>query len=568
MKKTILKIIAVLILAVFIFWFFILDMLVEQYIEKSGTKAVGAKVELSSVDVALFPAGIELFGLQVTNPDKPMKNSVEVSHIQAVIELMPLLKKNVIIDDLIFDKVQFNTERKQSGAVPGLKPVHRKGTGGESKWLEGICQQDTLNLFDMPDVEAILQKELKSLESVKLSKDVQKNIARTREKFQKKIDNLIDDKKIEEYRTRINKAGKGSSGIAMLGSALELNDLYKEIQGELDNIQNVQKEFKTELNNCKRQLKSVSTTLSKDVNRLKNKYSPLKGGKIDFGKIIFVPALCSFLKRNQKLIALVEPYFDLPGEKASSSNEPAKSSNAGNDVYFMAKNIKINLLFGGGTLTGKASNITNMPAVAKLPALIDFFGGGFKGLDSFNFKSVLDLVDPSHPHHKADLDISGFVLENFIFSDKPDLSLSLLKSVTSLTGSARLDDNQLNCLADIKFRDVIMKAVSSKGSTLQKALVNSLSKVNKFNLLFDLKGTLSEYTMAVKSDLDKIFQSSAQNMLQAKMGKFEKELKAGITAKTAGSAGQNNKGLADLSLLGTKLTEKSVKSSSLLKGIN
>ena len=61
-------ILTIIFLSIFIFWFFILDLIVKKYIEKEGTKAVGAKVELKSVDVSLFPAGIDLFQLQVTNP--------------------------------------------------------------------------------------------------------------------------------------------------------------------------------------------------------------------------------------------------------------------------------------------------------------------------------------------------------------------------------------------------------------------------------------------------------------------------------------------------------------------
>ena len=162
--------------------------------------------------------------------------------------------------------------------------------------------------------------------------------------------------------------------------------------------------------------------------------------------------------------------------------------------------------------------------------------------------------------------MSGFLLENFICSDKPDLSLSIIKSVANLTSSFKLDDNKFSCLANAKFKEVVMQAASLKGSSLQKALVKTLSDLDTFNLLFDIKGTREEYDIAIKSDLDKIFQSSAQKMVQSGLGNFEKELETGIMGKTAKSTEQNNKSLTDFNKIGGQLSEISAQGSSLFKG--
>ena len=574
MKKTIYTIIAIFVLFVFVFWFFILDLIAEKYIESAGTKAVGARVELASADVSLFPAGIDLLGLKVTNPQEPMENSVEVSHIRAIMEILPLLSRKVIINDMLFDKVRFNTKRKESGALKGVKVSQLKEEQEKPEWLKELCQQNEINLFDMPDVKSILKNEYKSLQSVQLSEDIQKNISNSEEKFKKKLETLIGEEKIEEYKAKINKIKeKESSSFAMLGSALELREIYMEIEDDLDDIKDIKKEFKAELKKYKRNLRQISATLSKDIERLKNKYSPLKGGKLDFTSLLFGPALCSLAEKHYKWIALVEPYFDKPEKQGDSqdSKEPSetsKSDKSGKEIYFLAQNIKINILLGHGALTGKASNITNMPAVTGLPAIINLSGGGFKGLDSFDFKGVMDLVDLAHPHHKASLNVSGFLLENFIFSDKPDLSLSIIKSVTSLTSSFKLDDNKFSCLANAKFKEVVMQAASLKGSSLQKALVKTISDINTFNLLFDIKGTLEEYDVAIKSDLDKIFQSSVQKMISSRMGNFEKELETGIMGKTSKSTEQNNKSFTDFNKIGGQLSERSAQGSNLLNEIN
>ena len=49
-------------------WIFLVDGWVKYLIEEAGTEAVGAKVELDAADLTLFPAGLKLARLQVTNP--------------------------------------------------------------------------------------------------------------------------------------------------------------------------------------------------------------------------------------------------------------------------------------------------------------------------------------------------------------------------------------------------------------------------------------------------------------------------------------------------------------------
>ena len=62
-------------------WILFVDGWVKTQVEEAGTGAVGAKVELDSVDLTLFPAGLTLTRLQVTDPKEPMTNAVEIAQV-------------------------------------------------------------------------------------------------------------------------------------------------------------------------------------------------------------------------------------------------------------------------------------------------------------------------------------------------------------------------------------------------------------------------------------------------------------------------------------------------------
>jgi hypothetical protein len=81
-------------------WMLVVDRVIQGVIEKAGTKAVGAKVELGAADLTLFPLGLTLSRLQVTDPDEPMVNVVEVARIAGSLDGLNLLRRKVIIKEM------------------------------------------------------------------------------------------------------------------------------------------------------------------------------------------------------------------------------------------------------------------------------------------------------------------------------------------------------------------------------------------------------------------------------------------------------------------------------------
>ena len=132
-------------------WWLVVDTLVKRGIEAIGTKLVGAKVELARADVSLVPLGIELRRLQVTNPDEPMRNAVEITRMAFGMEALQLLRRKVIIDEMAIDGMQFNTVRQTSGAI--VRQAEKKE--GEKPGGSFI----DLPSLDLPSAKDIVGKE-------------------------------------------------------------------------------------------------------------------------------------------------------------------------------------------------------------------------------------------------------------------------------------------------------------------------------------------------------------------------------------------------------------------------
>ena len=116
---------AVIAMLLSLFWFFAVDLLVKRSIEKTGTRIVGAKVEMAKADVHLIPLGITLKSLQVTNPDEPMSNAVEVGRIEFSLDSLNLFRHKVIIDTMAMKDVRFNTPQENLGCCDPWDPNQR-----------------------------------------------------------------------------------------------------------------------------------------------------------------------------------------------------------------------------------------------------------------------------------------------------------------------------------------------------------------------------------------------------------------------------------------------------------
>lgn len=102
---------------------FFADWTLKRVVEAGGTAAVGAKVELAGANLGILDGNVTLEGLQVTNPNAPMTNLVEVEALVFDVGILPALEKKVVIDTVAARGIRFNTPRQVSGALPPKPPA-------------------------------------------------------------------------------------------------------------------------------------------------------------------------------------------------------------------------------------------------------------------------------------------------------------------------------------------------------------------------------------------------------------------------------------------------------------
>ncbi len=528
-----LAIVAGVIVVLLVVFSFVIDGIIESQIEAHGTKAVGARVDLAEADLSFFPLGLTLTGLDVTDPSAPMTNAISVREISFALELMPLLKKEVIVDQMAMKGIRTNAPRPASGAIPGAPPPPQKEGGG--------CGGMALPPMTMPNVNDILGKE--TLKSSDYVKALNASIAAQKQQMQSMLDGLPNQQTFEAYRQRIQKfSGGGSGGIGALMSApTELQNIQKDIEKDLQRLKAAQNQIAQEVGRLQQKIQQAGSQISSDVSRLAGKYALSGEGMKNMSKALFGDAYCGYVT---KAIDWYERFKKrsgkgTPGERARS--QPAD----GADVFVWVKNAAASLELKEGIVDGVIKNISNQPGRVGAPMTLNFTGTDVGGIKRLGLNGLVDLASAA----KTKMDLSGTVkglkLTNFQIPGTTGLPVMLNEAMADIDFNADMLGESIKAMATAKLADVALTTgAPSEDDVLANALSSALAKVNQFTATADARGTLSDYAVSIRSDMDKMLSQSLGNVVADQTANLKAQLNQAITAKVSGQTDQAKSELA------------------------
>jgi uncharacterized protein (TIGR03545 family) len=155
-------------LALFAAVHFLVAWAVQREVVGSGERRVGARVDVGSTRVNLVGSRLALGGIQVANPQSPLRNLLEAERCVIQVDPAALLHKRVVVRNGAISGIRFGTERETSGELPSTDPA---ATLNFDDWLDESANkqaQDWLDrLHDRFDLDLVEQ-----LESIRLADEL------------------------------------------------------------------------------------------------------------------------------------------------------------------------------------------------------------------------------------------------------------------------------------------------------------------------------------------------------------------------------------------------------------
>jgi uncharacterized protein (TIGR03545 family) len=566
-------IIVVAVLAVI--WFVAVDWVAKKAIEVAGTKAVGAKVDVAKADVTLFPAGIGIWGMAVTDPDRPMTNSVEFTYLHAALQLPALIQRKVIIDDLRVEGLQLNTPRKRSGAIDRPKAeVASSGNASNAQpgWLADLCGTGNLPLIAVPSVDDVLARE--PLQSVKQIQVLESRIESTAKQWQKKLNTLPDQKALAEYQARA-KAIKGSGkGLGdLLGSAAEAQALAKDLQKDLKHIEKARKEFKAEYESLEKAAKKLSKLPAAELKRLMAKYSVTADGAANWSRLLFGHNLCGWWQKAYHWYQRIAPYLSrLPaGNNDPQTQQPLRGK--GLDIRFQEKNPVPDLLIRQahldaklqiGQFTGQINNITSHPQIVGKPLTFKFLGRRLQRVKDINLNGMLDFIQPQSPKHTAKLNIRGYQIQDLLLG-ADTLDLVMKQAAADIQLDFHLKDAFTNARLAAKLGKLTFDTPKERPTGLAAAVLDAIRDTSSIGLQGTLKGREPHYKTSLKSDIDNVLQKAAGRLVKRQAAQLETRLRTAVNEKLNAPIKNAQNRMTGLDAIGSELLKRSQIGDTVLK---
>lgn len=513
------------------FWYLFIDVFIERRIEKTGTSLVGAKVELGKADLSLFPLGLTLTGLQVTNPDEPMTNLFEVARISFTLDGANLIRKKYIMEEMAIDGVRLNTPRKSSGATG--RP-EKKAAGPEEDAMKLIT-------FELPDIKEVLKKE--DIESVKAIEDLRAKIMADRAKFEQDIKGLPGEKKIKEYKERIERL-KRSQGIGgVIGGTSELLALRSEIEGELKRITALRDDLTKASSSYRERVAEAARAPRKDIEKIVRKYSFSPEGLANLSMLFIGGRLREFIENGLEWREKIDRITASEGrEDDVEVQKPLRGK--GLDVQFreyrplpdfLIRKASVSISIPAGDIGGLVTNITGDQDILGSPMRIRLSGEKLKGLASAALEGEINRVVPGSPRDTINFALKEYRLHDFNLTDNKYVPVAIKEALADFSLRAEIKGESMRADIGSTVRSAAVDAtVKGEKNLILETMASALSSVKAFNIDADVTGTLENYKMRVSSDLDRVLSDAVGGILRQKMTAFENNIRAEVLEKTEG----------------------------------
>lgn len=550
---------AIVIGLVLAFYFFFMDALLRRGLIKAGELALGAKVEIASVDFKFSNLSLAVRGFAAANKEAPMTNLVEFESAKLAVKPLPLLSKKINIAEASLTGVRWGTERKTSGALPPAKQksfaarlapadsptgklLAKLETQAKTEWdalpaWDSI--QKTKDQIANLSLDGVVKPE--NLETLKQAEALKQEAQNKAAGYRQKLQELDIAAKLQAVQPALEDL-KGLQ-IASPQDAAAAKSKIENAQAKIRDLQAVQ----GQLQQLKAQAEAdfaQAGALTQKLNEWKDKdlaglASSLNLPSLSYENLtrsLVGPVWLSRVRRFVELSNTARRYMPPRKEKETKTTQPrlhgldVSFPRASVPPAFLIQKLSLTGSTGGPGKTGEpvefvglVTNLTSDPRLLGLPAKVEI-----KGAQSGRVYDILAVLD-----HTADvpqdtvmisaqgLSAAGLKLPSSGYL--PDLSAGQV----GFTARFALIGDRLEAGLQAALSGMTPPAPS--GQDQAKQLVAELWKgINRVNLQATVAGSADELQFSLTSDLDRLLGERLKTMAGEKLAELRGKLMAEI----------------------------------------
>lgn len=541
-----------LLVAFFVIFF---DPLLEKGVEAAASSANGARVDVDGLKTKFADGRISIARVQVTNPDSPMRNTVDFGPAAFQLDLGELFSKRAIIHEASLKGLKFDTERKRSGAMPKLKEEKKKDEppSAAEKLAAKYQNQFSLNLKDMKaDGKAKVEFDEKDLELYKQGEALKAKTQALPDQWKARVDGLDVDGRLKKIQADLesikNTDTKGPQAITAIPEALKKLKASKEDLNKVKaDVQATKDALAAELKGLKADVAGLADAKKRDLDNLKSRLN------LDFANPrrlldgMIGPIVLQRFQQAFRYAELAKKHMPSKVEKASL---PPKPRAKGMDITFPTPAAPPTFWLKKAVLDGELRSVAASGSLSHLTSDAAKVGEPFiallKGEKGAERYAARALWDATKDVSKGDFDIraDGLNAADFVTPEAGGFAAALKEGVLgagvnfrvdekgALGGlmnfdlkSMKLDDAPLLALAGLTSVDNLSAQDAFKASFMRN-IARGIEKMPSLEVKAALSGTMDDPNLDFSSNLEGVLSKVVKDTVGGLVDEQTKELKA------------------------------------------
>ncbi len=518
-----------------VFTIFFMDGMIERAIEKVGTSANGAKVELDSVRTSIIHLTVTLNRLQVADEQAPMTNSFDIGRIQFHLAPKPLTWKKIIIEDASITDIRTGTARKYSGAI--AKKDEEKKPEEPSKAAElgkEAASFAVANLKEQYDPKQLVSTE--NLASYKKIQEEQARFAQLSQDWQARVDAVkVEDKAKEADAFVKSVKGENFSGIEGLKKAKDTLDQAAKLRDDFQQTQKSFNELKSSLQNeiaqSKNALKEIDALRQQDMD---NAVGQVKSGFSAEGitRGLIGP---EWNGRLQTGLGWFQKVRKLIPEKKAGEKEPPPPPRLGRDISFPfryswpafhLKHASLSGVTSGDRpldYKGVLTDVSSDPKLVGRPIALEVAGKSASGSEALALRAEFDFTKDV-ARQAVKMKYSGLPLAGTKLGNVGG-PVSIKDGMGTVEADLEARGEQISGTIDFNAAPAQLEHTPDKTNDRLMALLHDvLSGVNALNIGVRVSDTISSPNLKITSSIDNQLNDAVKQVLQKQLD----ELKAQV----------------------------------------
>jgi len=502
-------------------WYLVAPSVIANGIETAGSEALGAKVEVDNVELALFPVRIKINRLQAADPKQPMSNLFEADQISFAVDSEALLWKKILIEELTVDGIQLGTTRQSSGRLKeGRLTEQLSNSVASSVELPEMSEQSIKELVDKADL--ITVKRLDELNQNQQQLQAFWKSALDKDEFKKSTVEIENEFKRLSDRAKENR-------MSLLTDRKAWKKLKKKVDLQRKELKRLNKKLKTDKKNLQQQIVKVRQGPKDDLDAIMAKVG-LGNGIAGLSDKFLGPQFTPWI---EKTLELTEGMAATQGDGEES---PVYSTSKGSLVQFkdqqifpdvLIKKIKLSGKDNRWQLTGNGENIGYFPWLIGKASKLDVDING-DGRASFSFDSLWKNSKDMLTKINSNVSDWKIVDMKLMQTDQGDWLIKSGQLNSTLKGEITLD--KINLKMSLKLSNPNISS-PEKLTGWQKLLATSLNQQKNLMVEVIATGSLAKPTVRVKSSIEKLFSKAIGEKLKQKTNKLKGKFAAAISDK-------------------------------------